>query len=56
MNYWYLNKKKKNKTKKQKERWQGHRNNRGQLQRARISTKKKTGNTKKHSDTRKTTA
>ena len=51
-------KKKKNKqTNKQKERWQGHRNSCGQLQRARILIKKiKTRNIKKHSDTRKTTA
>ena len=42
---------------KQKERWQGHRNSCGQLQRARILIKKiKTRNIKKHSDTRKTTA
>ena len=44
-------------TNKQKERWQGHRNSCGQLQRARILIKKiKTRNIKKHSDTRKTTA
>ena len=41
------------------ERWQGHRNSCGQLQRARILIKKiiiKTRNIKKHSDTRETTA
>ena len=43
-------------TDKQKERWQGHRNSCGQLQRARILKKIKTRNIKKHSDTRKTTA
>ena len=45
-------------TDKQKERWQGHRNSCGQLQRARILIRKKikTRNIKKHSDTRKTTA
>ena len=40
---------------KQKERWQGHRNSCGQLQRARILIKK-TRNIKKHSDARETTA
>ena len=46
------------KTNKQtEERWQGHRNSCGQLQRARILIKKiKTRYIKKHSDTRKTTA
>ena len=50
--------KKKKQTDKQKERWQGHRNSCGQLQRARklIKKKIKTRNIKKHSDTRKTTA
>ena len=43
-------------TNKQKERWQGHRNSCGQLQRARILIKKKTRNIKRHSDTRKATA
>ena len=44
-------------TDKQKERWQGHCNSCGQLQRAGILKKKiKTRNIKKHSDTRKTTA
>ena len=47
-------KKKTNKeTNKQKERWQGHRNSCGQLQRARILKKIKTRNIKKHNDTRK---
>ena len=43
-------------TNKQKERWQGHCNSCGQLQRARTLKKIKTRNIKKHSDTRKTTA
>ena len=48
----------KKKTNKQKERWQGHRNSCGQLQRARILIKNnnKNKNIKKHSDTTKTTA
>ena len=57
--YYFISfaKKKTNKeTNKQKERWQGHRNSCGQLQRARTLKKIKTRNIKKHNDTRKTTA